>query len=97
MKPEQASKGKSWTPTRPKNGEGSTIQGSNRQMHLDWSTGVMGTARRDRWMRKRGKPVDDEGSGLNGAARFRSARVADRVVVLMKLGNAGGGKRPDFW
>ena len=39
----------------------------------------------------------DEGSGLDGAEGHRSMRVADRVVVLLKPGNAGGGKDPDFW
>ena len=97
VKPEQASKGKLWTPTRPEFGEGSTDWGSSRQMHPDRSTGVMGTARRDRGSRKRGRPVRDEGSGLNGAARHRSRRESDRVVVLLKPGNAGGGKGPDFW
>jgi len=52
VKPEQASKGKLWTPTRPDCGEGNTIQASNRQMHLNRSTGVGGTARRDRGLRK---------------------------------------------
>ena len=97
MKPEQASKGKLWTPTRPEFGEGSTIWGSSRQTHLDRSTGVMGTARRDRGSRKRGRPVLSEGSGLNGAVGHRLERESDRVVVPMKLGNAGGGKDPDFW
>jgi hypothetical protein len=97
VKPEQASKGKLWMPTRPDDGEGSTVWGSSRQMHLDRSTGVVGTARRDREARKRGRPVTDGGSGLNGAARHRSLRESDRVVVLLKPGNAGGGKDPDFW
>ena len=97
VKPEQASKGKLWTPTRPEFGEGSTVWGSSRQMHLDRSTGVMGTARRDRWSGKRGRPVLDEGSGLNGAFRHRSMRESDRGVVPLKPGNAGGGKVPDFW
>ena len=66
-------------------------------MHLDRSTGVVGTARRDRGSRKRGRPVVDEGSGLNDAEWRRSARASDGVVVLLKLGNAGGGKDPDFW
>jgi hypothetical protein len=57
----------------------------------------MGTARRDRGSGKRGRPVLDEGSGLNGAVRRRFVRESDRVVVLLKLGNAGGGKDPDFW
>ena len=97
MKPEQALKGKLWTPTRPEFGEGSTIWGSSRQTHLDRSTGVMGTARRDRGSRKRGRPVLGEGSGLNGAVGHRLERESDWVVVPMKLGNAGGGKDPDFW
>ena len=97
VKPEQASKGKSRTPTRPENGEGSMVWGSSRQMHLDRSTGVMGTARRDRGSRKRGRPVAGEGSGLNGAVRHRSMRESDRVVVPLKPGNAGRGKDPYFW
>jgi len=97
VKPEQASKGKLWTPTRPEFGEGSTIWGSSRQMHLDRSTGVRGTARRDRRLRKRGRPALDEGSGLNGAKWHRFVRESDRVVVLLKPGNSGGGKDPDFW
>jgi hypothetical protein len=97
VKPEQASKGKSWMPTRPEYGEGSTVRGSSRQMHLDWSTGVRGTARRDRGSRKRGRPVAGEGSGLNDAGWHRSTRASDRGVVPSKPGNAGGGKAPDFW
>src|SRR5271166_2251520 len=97
VKPEQASKGKLWTPTRPEFGEGSTIRGSSRQMHLDRSAGIMGTARRDRGSRKRGRPVPDGGSGLNGAVRHRSERESDGVVVPLKPGNSGGGKDPAFW
>ena len=97
VKPEQASKGKLWTPTHPEHGEGSTVWGSSRQMHLDRSTGVVGIARRDRGSCKRGRSVLDGGSGLNGAARHRSVRKSDRVVVLLRPGNSGGGKDPDFW
>jgi hypothetical protein len=97
VKPEQASKGKSWTPTQPKNGEGSIVWGSSRQVHPDGSIGVVGTARRDRGSRKRGRPALGEGSGLNGATRRRSVRVSDRDIVPRKPGNAGGGKAPDFW
>ena len=57
MKPEQASKGKLWTPTQPKRGEGSMAVGSSRRMHLGRSAGVVGTARQDRGSRKRGRPV----------------------------------------
>ncbi len=38
-----------------------------------------------------------EGSGLNGAARHRTMRASDRVVVVLRPGNAGGAKGPDFW
>ena len=38
-----------------------------------------------------------EGSGLNVAARRRHRWVSDRVIGLMRPGNAGGGKDPDFW
>src|SRR5450631_2527501 len=38
-----------------------------------------------------------EGSGLNGADRRRHRWESDRVIVLLKPGNAGGGKDPDFW
>jgi hypothetical protein len=97
VKSEQASKGKLWTPTRPEIGEGSTVLGSSRQMHLGRSTGVMDTARRDSQPGNWGRPVAGEGSGLNGAARCRSMRESDRVIVLLRPGNAGGGKGPDFW
>ena len=66
-------------------------------MHLDRSAGVMGTARRDRGSRKRGRPVASEGSGLNDAKWHRFARESERVMVLLKPGNSGGGKDPDFW
>ena len=97
VKPEQASKGKSWAPTLPEKGEGSMVRGSSRQMHPNRPTGVMGTARRDRRSRKRGRPVTGEGSVLNDADWHRFARESDRVVVPLKPGNSGGGKDPDFW
>ena len=34
----------------------------------------------------------NEGSGLNVVAGRRLRRVSDGVIVLSKLGNAGGGK-----
>jgi hypothetical protein len=84
----------SWQAVRSGNRQ---YRSPSRQTHLERSTGVMGTARRDRGSRKRGRPVLDEGSGLNGAVGHRLVRESDRVVVPMKLGNAGGGKGPDFW
>src|SRR5271167_1239695 len=97
VNPEQASKGKLWTPTQPKDGEGGAVWGSSRQTHPNRSTGVMGTARRDRGARKRGRPVLNGGSGLNSAVGRWFSRESDRVVVPKKPGNSGGGKVPDFW
>ena len=97
VKPEQASKGKLRTPTLPENGEGRTDWGSSRQMHPNWSAGVMGTARRDSWLGNRGRPALGEGSVLNDVLGHRPARASDRAVVAAKPGNAGGAKGPDFW
>ena len=66
--------------------ERTTVWGSSRQTHPDRSIGVMGTARRDRGSRKRGRPVLDEGSGLNDAKWHRSARESDRVVGTVEAG-----------
>ena len=38
-----------------------------------------------------------EGSGLDVVAGRRPRWVSDRVVILLRLGNASGGKDPDFW
>ena len=97
VKPEQASKGKLWTPTRPENGEGSTARGSSRHMHLDSVHRGNGHGTSRQGIAQAGEIRPDEGSGLNGAAGHRSARESDRVVVPSKPGNAGGGKAPDFW
>ena len=46
---------------------------------------------------QRGKPVRAEGRDLQRHFGCRRRRVADRPVVPLKPGNAGGGKGPDFW
>jgi len=46
---------------------------------------------------QRGKPVRAEGRDLQRRLGCRRGRVADRPVVPLKPGNAGGGKGPDFW
>jgi hypothetical protein len=55
-------------------------QGSNGQMHLFWSIGVLGTARWKGEPGNWGRPVLGEGCGLNGACGRRSARESDRVI-----------------
>ena len=60
------------------------------------SAGVVGTARRKGVSGNRGRPVWDEGSGLNVVFRRRSWRESDRVIRALRPGNAGGAKDPDF-
>jgi hypothetical protein len=72
-------------------------RGSNRQTHPFWSIGVVGMACRKGEPGNWGRPVAGEGSGLNVVAGRRLRRVSDRVVILLRLGNASGGKDPDFW
>jgi hypothetical protein len=71
--------------------------GSNRQTHPFWSIGVMGTACGKGEPGNWGRPVTGEGSDLNVVAGRRLGRVSDRAVLLLRLGNASGGKGPDFW
>ena len=72
-------------------------RGSNQQMHPFRSIGVVGTACRKGEPGNWGRPVMAEGSGLDVVAGRRLWRVSDRVIVLLRPGNAGGGKGPDFW
>jgi hypothetical protein len=72
-------------------------QGSNRQTHLFWSIGVVGTACREGEPGKWGRPVVGEGSGLNVVTDDGLGGSRTGSVVLLKPGNAGGGKDPDFW
>jgi hypothetical protein len=44
-----------------------------------------------------GEIREGEGSGLNVAQERRRWRKSDRAIVLPRLGNASGGKGPDFW
>ena len=97
MKLEQASKVKSWAPTRLNYGEGRVGWGSNRCAHPFWSTGVVGTARRKGVSGNRGIPVQAEVASSTSHVCGGPGRESDRVMVLLRLGNAGGGKDPDFW
>jgi hypothetical protein len=89
VKPEQASKGKSWTPTRPDYGEGSTDRGSSRQTHPDRSIGVRGTAPSGQ---ARGQAVET-GDRVSGGDPWR-ARVA---ASTMRPGIGPRGSRTGSW
>jgi len=71
-------------------------RGSNRQTHLFQSIGVVGTACWKGELGNWGRPVWAEVAPLTLFRRW-SPRASDRVVVLLRLGNASEGKGPDFW
>jgi hypothetical protein len=72
-------------------------RGSNRQTHPFRSIGVVGTACRKGEPGNWGRPAVGEGSDLDVVAGRRLRWASDRVIVLPRLGNASGGKDPDFW
>jgi len=57
----------------------------------------MGTARRKGDAGNGGDPLWRGVAPATLLARQRPQRESDRVIVLLKPGNAGGGKDPDFW
>ena len=59
--------------------------------------GVVGTARRKGDAGNRGRPVVGEGSGLGVVKDDGSGGSRTGSDVLLKPGNTGGGKGPDFW
>jgi hypothetical protein len=71
-------------------------RGSNRQTHPLRSIGVVGTACWKGEPGNWGRPAWDGGRASDIVSTMVS-RASDRVVVLLRLGNAGGGKDPDFW
>lgn len=57
----------------------------------------MGTAR---WKGDAGNWGDSFGMRVAASTQLsgrRCRRESDRVIILVKPGNAGGGKGPDFW
>jgi hypothetical protein len=84
-------------PTRLRFGEGRVGQGGNRHEPLARSAGVVGTARRNGDSGNWGRPAAGEGRVFDVAIGGGPQWESDRVAVLLKPGNAGGGKDPDFW
>ena len=83
-------------PTRLLLGEGRG-QGSNRHMHLFGLPGYW-TQHVGRVMRViEGDPSGSEVAASTPHTSGGIGRVSDRVIVLLKPGNAGGGKDPGFW
>src|SRR6266849_10492966 len=65
-------------------------------MHLYRSAGVVGTAHWQGNAGYRGRPVL-VGYDPTPWQAWRARQESERIVVLLKPGNAGGGKGPHFW
>ena len=95
VKPEQASKVKSWMPTplsyrgRPRG------QGRNRQAPVR-STGVLGTACREGDLSNWGRSADGGGRTSNVVERMAANPEVGEGQVPEMTGNAVGGKDPHF-
>jgi hypothetical protein len=97
VKPEQASKVKSWTPTRLRDGEGPGGAGKQPTdapvlVHRGSGHGMLEKVNRV----IEGGPQGTKVAPSTSSGRW-SRRASDRVIVLLRLGNASGGKGPDFW
>ena len=103
VKLEQASKVKTWMPTRLETGEGRADgEGSGRgnvpllnQRAPDRSTGVVSTACREGDLGQWGR-LGTGGGRVSERRRkgWRPVWESERAIGLMKPGNAGGGKGP---
>lgn len=97
MNLEQASKVKTWTPTRLNNGEGRSERGRNRQEHPRRSTGVVRMAREEGPPRNVGGPQLRGVAALDAGLGRQELWESERSIVAVKPGNAGGAKGPHFW
>jgi hypothetical protein len=61
------------------------------------SAGVMGTARWKGDAGNRGDPLRARVAASTSLQAAAPQRESDRVIVLVKPGNSGGRKDPDFW
>jgi hypothetical protein len=97
VNPEQASKVKSWTPTRLNNGEGRRVPGKKPliapgAVHRGSGSGMWGRAQT-----QRGRPVGARGRSPQRVLGARLERDSEGPMVPMKPGNSGGGTGPYFW
>ena len=97
VNPEQASKVKSWTPTRLKNGEGRRAPGKKPPtapgaVHRGSGSGMWG-----RVHTQRGRPERARGRSPRRIQGVRPARDSEGPMVPMKPGNSGEGTGPYFW
>ena len=99
MNAEQASK-TDVTETDPADFRGRSMPSGETATAPDGSVGVMASACMEEEIVGTREAPTVRGRGSQPELREEQAGpsgVADRLVLLMKPGNAGGGKEPDFW
>jgi hypothetical protein len=83
-------------PTRLRNGEGRTdgeaVDTGTRPIRRGIGHGTL-----EGWCRQRERPVMARVAASTSLQGGGLGRESDRVIVLLKPGNSGGGKDPDFW
>jgi hypothetical protein len=92
VKPEQASKVKSWTPTCLDIREGCTNR-EDTDTCTGWVHRGKGHGMQGRWCGRVGEP---QSWGFRSRLGGRPGWDSERVIVPLKPGNAGGGKDPHF-
>ncbi|RLC55505.1 MAG: hypothetical protein DRI30_07470 [Chloroflexi bacterium] len=97
VNPEQASKVKSWTPTRLNDGEGRGALGKQPSGAPDAVHRGSGSGMWTRMCAQRGRSDRVRGRSPQRLARGRRDRKSEGLVVPLRPGNAGGGKEPCFW
>ena len=95
---EQTSKRKACGPSRPSYRGRLIWMGERAKTTPIRRTGVVAAACTQGKRMQHGKPLGVAGDGQPDAREGQAGRpgVAERPVVLMKPGNAGGGKEPQF-
>ena len=97
VNPEQASKGKLWTPTRLRNGEGRRATGKQPSCAPAAVHRGSGSGMRTRMSGQRGRSGQVRGRSPQHSFGEWRDRKSEGLVVPQKPGNAGGGKEPYFW
>ena len=98
VNPEQASKVKLWTPTRPNIGEGRCMTGKTPTDAPVVVHRGIGDSTCERFSGQRGRPLTGERSRRSTRPLGAwPAEESERPIRPLNPGNAGGGKGPRFW
>ena len=96
MNPEKASKVKMRAPTHSVLGEGRSASVKQPPREAGAVRRGKGSSTHGRFVAQHGRPAEARGSDPQCDFRSRLRRESERPIVLMKPGNAGGGKGPWF-